>query len=339
MRSSLRKVVTVAACAGVLCLATSLLKGDEPEQFSDWGTPTWLGNVVNTAAGDFQPFISKNGLSLYFSSSRPGGFGGSDLYVAHRDSVDDPWGPAQNLGANINTASLEVAPALSPDEHVLFFASDRPGGFGGNDIWMSRRKNKKDDFGWEEPVNLGSAINTGPTLQNGVMVGGNESSPNIFEDDATGVITLYFDSNRFSNDPNLGPFTDDPPPGGIHNGNDIYASVLQPDGTFGPPAPVPNINTSSSDRRPTIRRDGLEMIFSSTRPGSAGSDLWVSTRAFTSEPWSIPVLVIPNVNSSANDAGPALSFDGKTLFFHSNRPGGLGAFDLWMATRTKLKGD
>ncbi len=347
MRSSLRR----AACVGMLCLATSLLlKGDEPKQFSSWSTPVNLGLPVSTNAGDFQPFISKDGLSLFYAITTcpppaPGGIcfddpdasGAADLYVAHRDSVDDPWGAPKNLGTTINSSGIEVAPSLSPDEHVLFFASDRPGGFGGNDIWMSRRKDRKDNFGWETPVNLGSSINTAPTLQNGIVVGGNESSPQLVEDDTTGEITLYFDSNRLGGP---GPFTDDAPgSGGIHNGNDIYASVLMPDGTFGAPALVPNVNTTFNDRRPAIRRDGLEMIFSSNRPGGIGaSDLWVSTRASTSMPWSVPMLV-PGVNSAVNDAGPAFSFDGTTLFFHSNRSPGFGQFDLWMASRTKLKGD
>lgn len=352
MRNRLRRAVPIVVCMGALCLATSLLlKGEEPDQFLPWSTPTNLGFPINTNAGDFQPFISKDGLSLFYAittcSTPPTGgacfddrdaFGGADIYVAHRDSVNDPWGMPKNLGPTINTPGLEVAPALSPDGHVLFFASDRPGGFGGNDIWMSRRRNKKDDFGWETPVNLGGAINTAPVLQpDGMTVlGGNESAPEIFEDDATGVITLYFDSNRLGG---LGPFTDDPPPAGIHNGNDIYASVLQSDGTFGPPALVENVNTSFADRRPTIRRDGLEMIFSSNRPGGpGGNELWVSTRESTSAPWSVPMLV-PGVNSTANDAGAALSFDGKTLFFHSNRPGGFGAFDLYVTTRMKLRED
>jgi hypothetical protein len=67
-------------------------------------------------------------------------------------------------------------------------------------------------------------------------------------------------------------------------------------------------------------------------------DLWVSTRATTWDPWGTPVNLGSVVNSANNDAGPALSFDGRALYFNSARPGGSGAFDLFVTVRTKLKG-
>lgn len=126
-----------------------------------------------------------------------------------------------------------------------------------------------------------------------------EQQPCVFEDDETGVVTLYFRSNR---------------PGGMGD-LDIYASTLQPDETFGPAAPVVELNSPFTEGGPTIRRDGLEIIFSSNRPGSLGGyeDLWVSTRAKTSGPWSTPVNLGPTVNSMFIDSGPELSFDGTTL--------------------------
>ena len=348
--------------ASLVCLVgllSAFVRADDPEQFSDWTTPVNLGLPVNHTTGDFLPFISRDGLSLYFtittcpSSSGgtcfndPDASGGHDIYVAQWDSVNHQWSQPQNLGPTINTSANDLAPSLSPDGHVMYFASDRPGGFGGNDLYASRRQDKRDDFGWQTPVNLGSTVNTAPEVQpDGTVRGGNESSPEVFDDDATGVVTLYFDSNRLGG---LGPFTDDAPAaGGAHNGNDIYASIRQPDGTFGAPILVPNINSTSFDRGPAIRRDGLEMFFASNRSGSLGGtlDLWVSTRPSTSASWSTPVTLGAVINSdrvtvggvtySGADAGPALSFDGKTLFFHSVRPGTFGAFDLYMSTREKL---
>jgi hypothetical protein len=152
-------------------------------------------------------------------------------------------------------------------------------------------------------------------------------------------MTLYFDSNRAGGP---GPYTDDPP---AHNGNDIYASILQSDETFGPAALVTELSTPSFDRHPSVRRDGLEMFLTSNRLGSLGNslDLWVSTRASRSDPWSAPVNLGLTINTgpvtgfNGNDAGATLSFDGTTLFFQSVRPGTFGAFDLYMTTRTKLK--
>ncbi|MBI3588773.1 PD40 domain-containing protein [Candidatus Micrarchaeota archaeon] len=327
-------IVPLLVCTTGLVASGSAARDDEDVlQFTPWSAPLNLGSPVNSVLEETDPFISKDGLSLYFACNGcPGGFGGRDIYVSQRASENDPWGPPQNLGPKVNTSFDEGSPALSVDGHRLYFNSNRLGGFGAGDIYVSRRHNKRDDFGWQDPENLGSGVNTDA----------NENQPCIFEDDDTGIITLYFTSKR---------------PGGM-GGDDIYASTLQPDETFGPAAPVLELSTSSEDRSVTIRRDGLELIFLSNRPGSIlnaqglpSFDLWVSTRVSTPDPWSQPVNVDPlgllGVNTGRHDGGPALSFDGKALYFHAaQRPGNLGVgcpngstcfFDIWMATRTKLE--
>src|SRR5215469_6715372 len=133
------------------------------QQFSAWSTPINLGPVVNTTALEGCPAISRDGLSLYFASNRAGGEGGLDLYVIHRESLTDPWGPPVNLGSTINTTSNDFCPALSTDGHLLFFASNRSGGCGGTDIYVSRRQDKSQDFGdrgWGTPQNLGCTVNS-----------------------------------------------------------------------------------------------------------------------------------------------------------------------------------
>src|SRR5262245_25904815 len=102
---------------------------------SDWSDPLNLG-AVNSSFSDQNPFLSKDELSLYFTSNRPGGLGGLDIYVSHRASVDSPWQVPANLGPPINTESTEVAPNLSVDGHLLFFTSGRPGGQGDIDIYV-----------------------------------------------------------------------------------------------------------------------------------------------------------------------------------------------------------
>jgi Tol biopolymer transport system component len=206
----------------------------------------------------------------------------------------------------------EFFPTLSTDGHRLYFSSNRPGGFGGMDVYVSRRHNKRDDFGWQPAENLGSVVNTG----------GQDQPTSYFEDDVTGTITLYLQSNR---------------PGGV-GGSDIYASTLQPDETFGPPVLVEEFSSPFDDQGLTIRRDGLEVIFASNRPGSMdGSlDLWVSTRASTADPWSTPQPLVA-LNSAVIENRPALSFRGTELYFTSTRLGGRDPQDLWVSTRTKLK--
>ena len=313
-----------AAAAAFICtlllmlaslLAASRRTADDAEgaaQFSGWSEPVNLGPVVNWPdKSDQQPAISKDGLSLYFASGRPGSFGDFDIYVSQRASVNDPWGTPQNLGPIINTSSREFSPALSTDGHSLYFASNRAGGFGNLDLYVSRRHNNRDDFGWQPPENLGSSVNTNA----------NENSANYFEDEITGTILLYFASDR----PGLG-------------GNDIYASTLQLDGGFGTPVLVQELSSSSDDSGPAIRRDGLEIFLGSNRPGSLGgsSDLWVSTRPSTLDPWSPPVH-LDTVNTTSIENRPALSFKSTELYFTSTRRGGPDPQDLYVATRTKVK--
>jgi Tol biopolymer transport system component len=120
---------------------------------SEWSEPVNLGPVVNSAAGDNNPTLSGDGLSLYFASDRPGGLGATDLWVARRASLDSPWDAPVNLGSVVNTTAGDGAPVLSADGHLLFIHSNRAGGYGGNDIWVARRVDPKDDTGWEAPVN------------------------------------------------------------------------------------------------------------------------------------------------------------------------------------------
>jgi hypothetical protein len=318
MNNKLLKLLVAAGGIGLLFITTVAVPDDGLPEFGPWSVPENLGPTVNSAAVEVAACLSKDGLSLYFSSlDRPGGVGGYDIWVSQRPTVDAPWETPQNLGDTINTSSNELTPSLSTDGHRLFFGSNRPGGIGGNDIFVSRRHNKRDDFGWQPAENLDNAVNTAD----------DEQAPMLFEDDATGTITLYFQSNR---------------PGGP-GGNDIYASTLQSDEAFGSAVLVAELSSSFQDQQPAIRKDGLEMFLASNRLGTVGSlDLWVSTRPSTSDPWAPPVNLGPVINSVGNDARPALSFNGTVLYFQSARPGnvgGPGVYDLWMTTRTKLRNE
>lgn len=283
---------------------------DGPPRFSDWSEPVNLGPVVNSPSNEIEVSISKDGLSLYIASNRPGGFGGFDIWVTQRASEDAPWGAPQNLGSNVNTSFREQAPYLTIDGHRMFLFSDRPGGFGNTDVYVARRHSKRDDLGWQAPENLGGNVNTSA----------GELLPVFLED------VLYFNSAR---------------PGGL-GGADIYASTVQPDGTFGPAVWLEELSSPVGDAPCAIRRDGLELFLGSTRGGNNPTffDLWVATRASTADLWATPMNVGPVVNDPppAGESRCALSFDATTLYIISDRPGGQGGLDIWVSTRSKLKG-
>jgi hypothetical protein len=279
--------------------------------FGPWSAPVNVGAPVNSADSDFGPNLSRDGLSLYFSSNRPGGWGGNDIWVAQRAKRKDPWGEPRNLGAPVNTPGLDQGPTLSRDGRSLYFFNDRPGGFGAIDLYVSHRRDRHDDFGWEEPQNLGPMINSAAV----------EAGAALFEHGDT--LTLYFQSNR---------------PNGI-GGYDIYVSERHRGGDFEAPLLVEELSTPFDDRVPAIRGDGLEIFLDSDRPGTLGGfDIWSPVRATTCDRWSPPTnLTI--LNTPGFDGRPAPTFDGRSLYFFSNRPGGFGGNDLYISTRERLEDD
>jgi hypothetical protein len=103
-----------------------------------WGPPVNLGASVNSAThGDLECSLSADGLALFFASGRPGGLSTYDLWITTRKGREAPWAPAANLGPVVNSASTEGAAGVSADMTTLYFDSDRPGGFGGYDLWAA----------------------------------------------------------------------------------------------------------------------------------------------------------------------------------------------------------
>ena len=117
---------------------------------------------------------------------------------------------------------------------------------------------------------------------------------------------------------------------------------LQRDGTFGAKRKVAGLNSPDpavAEQRPSIRADGLEILFSSNgkaQGSQGGQDIWVAKRSNVYAEWDLTPLG-PLVNTAASEMSPYLSADGLTLYFASNRPGGCGGYDLYMTTRTRLK--
>ena len=145
-----------------------------------WTKAKNMGAQINGAGWDTQPSISADKKNLYYTSKRKGAVGGSDIWMSTR-LEDGSWAKPENLGEAINTPGDEASPFIHPDNNTLYFMSDGHTGFGGDDLFYSRRQS---DGSWGTPKNMGYPINT-------------ESDEGSLVVSANGK-TAYFATNRFN---------------------------------------------------------------------------------------------------------------------------------------------
>ena len=265
--------------AAVLTAAIPATAAAHQQSRGPWSQATELA-PVNSTAMDGCPFPTTDGKRLFIASTRPGGFGGIDIWIAERPNTHTPWGTPTNLGPRVNSADNDFCPSPQPGGHFMF-VSNRPGGCGGADIYRTRFDHQN---GWAPPANLGCAVNSAA----------DEAGPVLARH------TLYFSSTRAGN-------------------SDIYASAAL-GSRIGPPQPIVELNSPVDDSRPFVRPDGKEIVIDSTRPGGLGqTDIWGANRRHAHEPWSQPVNLGPAVNSPTAETRPSLSSDGTTLYFGSTR--------------------
>jgi len=293
----------VVAAAALLLIVPSAVAA---RPFGPWGTAQPVTDINTTAALEGCPIESPDGLSLYIASNRAGGTASpdvNDIWVAHRTSIDAPWGPAENLGQPVNSIYADFCPTPLRGK-ALLFVSSRPGGCGttGGDIYLARNSPA---HGWSV-AHLGCAADgSGPNFPGG------EFGPSLVET-REGTF-LYFSSDGFN-------------VGGDQN---IYVSRQGSDGTFGTPSLVAELNTSLHDFMPNVRKDGLEIVFNSNRGGAGsfgGQDVYSATRASTSDPWGPAVNLGGGINTGGNETRSSLSWDGRRL--HFGRDG-----DIYVASR------
>jgi hypothetical protein len=316
--SALVVPVAIAAAAVFSAVAVAM-----PDDFGAWSAATRVEAAPGTdpsfngAALDGCPFISRDGKTFYMASNRAGGLGGIDIWVSTRTSVGDPWGAPVNVGEPVNSSANDFCPTIDRDGHAFYFVSNRGGGCGGDDIYSTRLR----PDGWDPVVNLGCDVNSSA----------NEASPMPLPERGSGPV-LYFSSNR------AGGFSAEAP-GTVSGDSDLYVSGSQ-GGVFGVAELVLGANSAAEDGQPNVRRDGLELFFFSTRPGTLGmADIFAATRASTSDVWSTPFNLGSGVNSAVGaETRPSLSWDGTTLYFGSTRPGGEGMADHYVTTRERVVG-
>jgi formylglycine-generating enzyme required for sulfatase activity len=245
------------------------------------GTPVNLGPPVNDESHNGGVSESVDGLTLMFSSERPGGLGRADLWQSTRASTSDPWSEPVNLGSPINSPDFEGSPCLSADGLTLLFVSTPRGQ--PLSIFMAVRRGMEDP--WGKPVKLDPPINE--RLEGG---------PHLSADG----LTLIFSSDR------QGGFGRD----------DLYQVTRgSTDEAFDAPVNLgPMVNTAGGERGASLSTDALALVFSSPQsPGSEQMDLWMVTRPNTTAPWGDRVNLGSRVNTVHSGEGhPWLSHDGRT---------------------------
>jgi imidazolonepropionase-like amidohydrolase/Tol biopolymer transport system component len=303
-----------ALLADVVTGGPGAAPGDAVGRQCGFGAVENLGPAANSSFFDGSPTVSADERTLIFTSERMEGR--QDLFTSTRRRTEDPWGEAVSLGRTVNhPVAHDFSVRLSQDARSLYFASERPGGFGSSDLYVARRASP--GHPWEPPENLGPGINTGAF----------EAFPTPSADGNT----LYFNRSTTWDSPD----------------SDIWvttrANEYEP---WGAPERLPEpVRGPGSDFAPAISADGLTLYFASRdRPGNIGLvDIWAVRRPSESAPWGAPENLRTPVNTPQSVAmAPFPSIDGRRLYFMSSRPGGLGGadcdfwdcFDLYVATRT-----
>jgi hypothetical protein len=289
----------------IVIVTAIVLGGGSAKADFTFGEPVNLGPVVNSEQEDYTHCVSADGLELYYmyngiwDPNAPGW----NISVSTRPTVEDNWGPPTNLGPVVNSTNDDMGPCISYDGLELYFQSNRPGGAGLDDIWVSRRATKDDP--WGAPENIGPPVNTETWDYN----------PRISPDG----LELYF---AYGLDPRM-----------------AVTRRETKDSPWGEPldlGPVVNSWTCQDGLWPSS--DGLVLIFSDfwgcdPRPNGLGeTDIWLSQRTSKDDEWPTPVNIGAPVNTEFADDAPMISADGSTLYFNSDRPGGSGRMDVWQAS-------
>lgn len=219
---------------GQFLVYTAVIGGQEDFYFSQLTDGEWQKGqpleAINTELNEGAQNISADGKLLVFTAcTRPEGMGSCDLYFA--ESHRGKWTKPKNIGPPINSSAWESQPSLSADGKALYFASNRGGTLGGNDLWVSYRQA---NGSWGKPENLGNIINTPE----------DDQAPFMHPDGQT----LYFMSIGH---PGMGGF-------------DLYFAKRKPDGTWDKPQNLGYpINTRANEGALVVSLDGTTAYFAS----------------------------------------------------------------------------
>jgi hypothetical protein len=291
-------VAGAASAAGAGCAGDRILLGGDPPEGSTpptFNAPQIVEELAAAGADDDKPTLTSDRLEIYFLSTRDGGPGSGDVWRAGRTKAGDPWN-APTLVGEVSTASHEKSPAVSGDGLTLWVASDRAGGQGGLDIWVSTRLDRTS--AWSTPVPVPELNSTGDEIPRPPGEGGL-------------VMPLAVR-----------------PPSSSEYQIDFAARASAVDAWITPVARA-EIDTANTDVDGFLSDDGLVLHFSSDRQKKGDQDLFIGRRADTAGEFGA-FAPIPELNSSHDDRDPWLSPGATEIYFSSDRSGTL---KIYRATR------
>jgi hypothetical protein len=308
-------LIALAICTPACTAGKTVSLGNVNPVPYHFETPVPVAELSSPARTD-NPTLTGDLLEIYFTTDRVSGNG--DVWFATRATATAPFGTPAPLTA-VNGASFETSSAIATDGLTLWFGSDRAGGVGANDIWVSQRAARGSD--WSTPTNIAAL---------------NSSADDIPRPPGQHGLVMPMASTKAT--------ATDPASGG--NYQTYLAARATEDAPFGAPVTIPELDYA--DRSTVdgfLTDDGLTMFFSSAPlaesadaaavsaadggrtadGGAANSDLFATWRRSTSERFSVPQ-ALADLNTTADERDPWLSPDGTTLYFTSDRGGVLSIY-------------
>jgi WD40-like Beta Propeller Repeat len=252
--------------------------------------------LVASGYSDFKETLTADMLEMYFISDRPGGPGNQDVWHAKRARVTDPWG-TPNCVLEVSSPLHEAGPAVAPDGLTLWVSSDRAGGKGGYDIWVSTRPDTAAVWSTPRPVTELNTVSDEfprPPIQSGLVM-----PPSYREKLPNNQFQTFLTSRASANTP------------------------------WAAPTRLTEVDTSNIDTDGFLTDDELVLYFSTDRAIVGDQDLYVARRSSPQSPFT-SFVPIAELNTTRQERDPWVSRDGREIYFSSDRSGTL---QIYHATR------
>lgn len=257
-----------------------------------------LGLNINTQADEYLPVLTADGKRLYFTGNeRYGGYGGEDIFYCDRQ--DTSFGPARNIGGQINTTTNEASLSISADGNRLIIFGNYPDSYGRGDIFYTDRT----PDGWSRVQHFPRPINSEFYDCDAIMT--SDGKAMFFVSDRPGGVGEYHGKGNYFH-------------GNLWGNSDIYVVVLTDSGWSKPINLGPTINTPYAERTPFLHPDGKTLYFSSDGHGGLGRlDVFKTTRLREDSwtEWSTPVNLGKEINTEADDRSYRISTRGDVAYF------------------------